>query len=497
MAFEPARTYVRNPRQTAKTFFNVPKQRNVFIVRFYANGAQIGVDQTDLRGMTFVAKSVDRPKISPKTEELHQYNKKRQVHTGFKVEPVRMQLYDDARSTALTMWQDYAKYYFGDFDPKAAFDYRYDVISQEFSNNGSGFGFTGANRGTTDGEGDFYFDRMEIYHLYQNPTQPKQAAHMYDVYVLTHPRITGFDPDELSYENSDVAMISMTVNYENLKYVLQQTLESGDTQQGEFYEFNSGWPFDGETMPAPGTTSSITKNGTNNRNTSSATSVDRLLMSAQGLLTDQVVAPYRYNGDQSTGSLDMFGDFSFGPKNTSDLTALAQQNGAFATALDLGSSVDPLTVTRSVQGTTNAAARRGVDAGQMEVSLGRASAVTTPYGTATSDVTTSLMASDAINSKLPAGGDAIKALDNWTKQTNEMLNGGDVPTISPAGLVLSLEGYGSMNARQDGTAQYGFKTRSDRGYGGPTGSENDGPYLGGHPSGLYGRYGISDEFSVL
>jgi hypothetical protein len=74
----------------------------------------------------------------------------------------------------------------------------------------------------------------------------------------------------------------------------------------------------------------------------------------------------------------------------------------------------------------------------------------------------------------------------------------------PSGIVLAPEGYGVMNSRQTGTAQFGFNknTGSDgsawgytgaAGYQGPYGYYNDGPYATDRPSGLVGRTGIEPE----
>jgi hypothetical protein len=95
MSYTSETPILRSPQQAANTFSQpggFPRQRNVYIIRFIPNGGQ-----TNFSNLTFAAKSIERPKINPKTEELHQYNKKRQVYTGFKIEPVRVHF-----STAMT-----------------------------------------------------------------------------------------------------------------------------------------------------------------------------------------------------------------------------------------------------------------------------------------------------------------------------------------------------------------------------------------------------------
>ncbi len=75
---------IRSPQQAANVFtqnYGFPKQRNVFIIRFYTNGLNL-----NLGDLTFAAKSIERPKVNSKVEELNQYNKKRQIITGYKLE---------------------------------------------------------------------------------------------------------------------------------------------------------------------------------------------------------------------------------------------------------------------------------------------------------------------------------------------------------------------------------------------------------------------------
>lgn len=424
--------FVRNPREAANALGGsgsqavVPKQRHLFLVRFYAHGSQAGADQETLTSVTYIAKTVERPKINPKMEELHQYNKKRHVYTGFRYEPLRMQLYDDYQSAALSTWQDYLTYYFGDFNAPTS-DYQYDVTSSQFINStGSGFGFIapGAN-----GDGNWYFDRIEIYHFYHS---------LYDVYQLIHPRITAFDPDDLDYENASVAMVSVTVAYEDLRFVVQNAIGSGDASGQEFPEFIQGATFDGNVINVPSFPTTPNDAAASDPATSSSGDVDGLFASTPGALVNPL--DYRYNNSTTTGALSGFGNFAFGPTTRNSLTALALNNPALASALNLGVAVDPLTVTNnSLQGVLNTISR-GINGAAYDVAMGRALAATTGFGNATNAMTSALLASSALN--------------------------GDASVAGPDGITLPLEGYGSINAQKTGTAQYGVSTPStDTAYG--------------------------------
>lgn len=202
-------TLLATPNHVARIFSldgaRAPKQRHIFVVRF-VRGAGNGQRASAL---TFLVKSVDRPSVQPATEELNQYNKKRQVYTGWKTQPVRIVFFDTADGAAMRMWDEYARHYFGDFEQGNRNGWRYDVTMAEFADNGSGFGFTGANGGNTQPNGHFFFDLIEIVHV---------GGAGYSKMTLVNPRITAFDPDDLDYENSSPALITATFAYEGLLY---------------------------------------------------------------------------------------------------------------------------------------------------------------------------------------------------------------------------------------------------------------------------------------
>jgi hypothetical protein len=110
----------------------VPRQHHTYIVRFQPNNQSM--QTTEAAALTFAVKRCDRPKVQIKTEELNQYNKKRQVYTGFKLDPVRISFYDTADGAAQNMWQTYAQYYFGDFISGAQTGYhQYDITTGQYN----------------------------------------------------------------------------------------------------------------------------------------------------------------------------------------------------------------------------------------------------------------------------------------------------------------------------------------------------------------------------
>ncbi|RYF12645.1 MAG: hypothetical protein EOO77_17090, partial [Oxalobacteraceae bacterium] len=223
---------VRSPRQAASIFglggARPPRQKNLFIVNFRKNGDASGgiTAGTWNKDLGFLVKSVDRPSVEPKTEELNQYNKKRVIHTGYKIGATRLTLYDTADSMVMRMWAEYAKYYFGDFRHQtsssttttnsSSSDWQFDTVLQNFNDSSkSGFGFSPqsststASSTTSDYTVPFFFDTISVYQVF---------GKKYVQFDLVNPKITSFDPDELDYSNSEVASFTMQVACEAVIY---------------------------------------------------------------------------------------------------------------------------------------------------------------------------------------------------------------------------------------------------------------------------------------
>jgi hypothetical protein len=367
-------TILRSPAQAAQVFGSagVPRQRHVFMVRFMPV-ATAG----SLSPLTFVIKHCDRPKIAPKTEELNQYNKKRVVYTGFKYEPVRMTFYDSADGAAQKMWNQYAQYYFGDFDVGSNFYYNYDITTTPFS--GSSFGLSEGYAGNSDVSSQWFFDHIEIYHFYY-----MGGAHLFDSYFLYHPRISAYEPDDLDYENSAISQISMSFVYENLQYNPGQPVSSY-----AFDEFQQG--FYGDPLEVPGSLPTSVGASGNSQSSNVDPSISNLLSSVTS--ASAAAAPYRNVASMTTGALSMFGNYLYGGTTPATIASTAV-NGSVLN----------------------------------NISAGVGATLSSPYGTAGNMLTGALLGT----------------------------NGGLITTA--AGSTLPSAAYGSINAGQVGTAQYGFNS---------------------------------------
>lgn len=431
---------VRSPVQAKNTFSQLggtPRQRNVFLVRFLLNGQGQGqtTGNATMQSLTFAAKSIDRPRVNPKVEEVNEYNKRRQVYTGYKLEPVKVQFYDSADGAAQNMWTKYARYYFGDFNQGCEQGYHYTATNNEFPDyKGYGYGFTGANGGQTDPNAQFFFRQIDLFHFYDGK---------YDKYSLFNPRIDMFDPDELSYDNSDIAMINASFVYENLQYYPQQTVDAN-----AFSEFVSG-NFFGNPLIIPETGWLASSTDDFSMEYPSNPLVAALLNNIVGSLGRSY--DYRYSSSPSTGALGLYGNFIFGSPSPYNLTAASYSNPALAAALSLGAMSDPLAAQNAMLYNAQAASR-GIDPATYDYMYAQAAANTSGRGNIGQILTRGLLASAAM---------------------------GVIEGAMPRGVVYDPTVYGAINAQQTGTAQFGY-----------TDGASYNPY---QPAGLYGRYGIIEE----
>jgi hypothetical protein len=249
--------FLRTPHQASRIFGldgpAAPRPKNLFYVSF-KRGNDTVASQTSQsawqRDISFRVKAVDRPGVTPEVQELNQYNKKRQVYTGYKLQQMKVTFYDTADNTAGQMWNDYAQHYFGDFrHDENRDDFRWDVMANEYRDTaGAGFGFAPRQASQTEMEENvqFFFDTISVFQVF------KQQFVQFDI---INPKITSFDADDLSYEDSGIGLFTMVVAYEAIIYVNngqpQAISENGSVS--EVFAKGSG-EFDGDVIePDSGT----------------------------------------------------------------------------------------------------------------------------------------------------------------------------------------------------------------------------------------------------
>ena len=205
---------LRNPRQAATTFdiggVNAVRPKGTFFARFKRGANNDGIRYWE-NDHGFLVKTVEQPTITPKLEEVNQYNRKRQIITGYTFQPINITLFDTADAMVLRMWQDYAKYYFADFSQTKE-NYSYDIVPLEgdkLALRGAdiGYGFSPEmdQSGTLSGDTQFYFQTLEIYQVFRNA---------YTLITLVNPKIASFATDELDYSTMDPVTHRLQVAYE-------------------------------------------------------------------------------------------------------------------------------------------------------------------------------------------------------------------------------------------------------------------------------------------
>jgi hypothetical protein len=252
--------FLRTPHQASRIFGldgpAAPRPKNLFYVNFRRGNdtaASQASQRTWQRDLSYRVKAVDRPGVTPEVQELNQYNKKRQVYTGYKLQQMKVTFYDTVDNTAGQMWNDYAQHYFGDFrHDKARDDFRWDVMADEYRDTATedGFGFGFAPRRASQSEMEenvqFFFDTISVYQVFGGK---------FIQFDIINPKITSFDADDLSYEDSGIGLFTMVVAYEAIIYVNNgkpQAILSNETV-GEAFAEGSG-QFDGDVIePDDGT----------------------------------------------------------------------------------------------------------------------------------------------------------------------------------------------------------------------------------------------------
>ena len=218
---------LRDPRFASKAFGlreeilrEIPRQKFMFWVRFVMANDEQTTDANDLsrwnKGISYRVKSVERPKVSIKSETLNQYNKKRVVQSGVDYNPITIKFYDTISDSVLNMFQKYISFYYGDFT-KENVDWVHDQTSEEMN---MGNGYWGYYNTQTDTNSSYYFERLEIYTF---------GGGVWNTWHLIHPKIVDFSPDDLDYTDVGTpSEISMSLAYEGIVWPDSRAFEPSE-----------------------------------------------------------------------------------------------------------------------------------------------------------------------------------------------------------------------------------------------------------------------------
>lgn len=428
--------YLRSAQQAADAFSfdggSPAKPKSLFAVHFVRGGA---APSEWLRGLTFLAKSVDRPAVQPKTETLHQYNRKRLVHTGYEMQPVKATIYDTADSAALMMWDEYSKHYFGDFNQDAG-TYRYDVTTPGgMIDSGAGFGTIIPQSQVAPTDAHFFFDRVEIFHMFGG------SCVQYD---LINPRITSFDPDDLDYENSNPAMITLTFAYEAIVYRPNQSVEGSPIA-----EIFSG-AFQGGLLEVSGPAAQDFR-----RSGSGGNQPLGITINPMGQSTTTMRSP---STARTGGSVSPFGNLSFGTAANVLVNRLARGGGKTDTRSLVSDLAYAATGSTSLATVLNIGKSKNKVADLASAALAQVDPVTSGVNPALYDAAHNALGASRIGAGTTGiaaslvGGVLTAARANRTAPGDQFLN---TRQTNGTGLRLSQDALGAMNARRPAHSQIG------------------------------------------
>lgn len=467
--------FLRSPRQASEIFSldgaRAPRQKNLFAVNFRraGDGNTTGSGANAwTKEMGFLVKSVDRPSIDPKTEELNQYNKKRVVHTGYKIGTTRITLYDTADAMVLGMWNDWAKHYFGDFRhaAQASTDWAYDVTLNEFKDTakgGYGFAPTAAANAESEFNSQFFLETVSIYQVFGGK---------YIQMDLIHPKITSFAPDGLDYSVSDVALYTMTLACEAVVYVNdakpQPLLGNPFLKEA----FQSSGLFNGLVLDVP----APSKKSSDGVGTATPVATASAVPAFQNAVQSENSTLRSYTNSTSGGTLSAYGSYNFGSLSsnavpapnaasvTRDLSVSALTNAPLASALSLSSTASRPGLNPNPPGET-AQAPRYIDQASLDVARSAISAIgagiLSPGQQIDGDMRAIIDAAAfaVLAAGLASGKSPREQVYNRHITEDEVINTWNSASGSQ-GLALTAQVCGIMNAQRCPSSQIGFNDRN-------------------------------------
>jgi hypothetical protein len=217
MAFSPnsslrANTNIllRDQRHASRLFAEdqfrlAPKANWLFHVAFGINPAAlktIDIAQRHGNEIGMLVKSVTLPKFSIATDQVNQYNRKKQIQRSHKVEGATIKFHDDNMSLINNLWQNYYSYYYADSTAALkAGAYNRNAIKN--------FDSIKSNYGLDNGSTTPFFTYIKIYQM---------ARHEYVSYTLHNPIISAWDHATVNYEDKGLHDFTMNIVYEAVSY---------------------------------------------------------------------------------------------------------------------------------------------------------------------------------------------------------------------------------------------------------------------------------------
>jgi hypothetical protein len=217
MAFTPTKflranshILLRDFQHASRTFVSdqfrlAPKFDFQFHVAFNINPSAlktIDLSQRHRNEISMLVKKIGLPKFTMATEQVNQYNRKKQIQTQHKLEDINITFHDDNMSLVNQLWQNYYSYYYADsLSAKTSGAYNRNATRNS--------DFIKTTYGLDNGSTAPFFNYIKIYQM---------ARHEYVSYKLYNPIIKAFDHKEVGYASKDVHEFTMGIAYEAVSY---------------------------------------------------------------------------------------------------------------------------------------------------------------------------------------------------------------------------------------------------------------------------------------
>jgi hypothetical protein len=247
---------LRDQQHAARVFTDdqfrlAPKHKFLFHVAFGINPAaltNINLVQRHRNEINLLVKSCDLPNFSVTVETLNQYNRKKNVQTTHKYNPINILFHDDNMGIINQLWQSYYSYYYADSlaatDPGA---YKRNATkSSDYINN---------TFGLDNGSTLPFFNYIKIYQM---------ARHEYVSYTLSNPIIQSWNHNKVNYEESKGHDNTMQIMYESVAYGSGQVTENDPEGFGVEHYDRTPSPLQGSSDAQSSSPSFAPSNATNN-----------------------------------------------------------------------------------------------------------------------------------------------------------------------------------------------------------------------------------------
>lgn len=217
MAFTPSSflnntstVLLRDPQHASRVFVSdqfrlAPKHKFLFHVAFGINRnavADPALVERYKNEINVLVKSVDLPNYTVTIETLNQYNRKKNVQTTHRYNPINILFHDDNMGLINALWQNYYSYYYA--DPISA------TSPGAYNRNATKrFSYINSTFGLDNGSTLPFFNYIIIYQM---------ARHEFVSYTLQNPVITSFNHNKVDYSQPGGHDNTMQIAYEAVAY---------------------------------------------------------------------------------------------------------------------------------------------------------------------------------------------------------------------------------------------------------------------------------------